>query len=101
VVWTFERGREWVEIRREEAGNGVMLLVVSGDHPLVGSTAYVDVMALIRQQNVLEATLLAGGWSLTSFAPERRTGAERRTAKRETLDRRRWWTEAAFRKDHD
>lgn len=101
MVWTFERGRDWVEIRREETGDGAMLLVVSGGHASVGSTAYADVMALIRQQSVLEATLLEDGWSLTSFTPERRSGAERRTAKRETMDRRRWWTDPAFRKGQD
>jgi hypothetical protein len=97
VVWTFVRGHDRLEVRREVTDTGA-LLIVSGAHPASGSTAYPSMMALIRQQSQLESTLLDMGWSLTSFEPERRTLGERRAERRDTLDRRRWWADPAFRR---
>jgi hypothetical protein len=99
MVWTFVRGHDRVEVRRE-ATEGGALLVVSGKHPAAGSTVYPSLVALIQQQSQLEATLLDMGWSLVSFEPERRT-RQRRAAQRDTLDRRRWWTDPAFRKSRE
>ena len=96
MVWTFVRGHRRLEVRREETPDGPLLVVVGGDAP--GSTAFPDMPTLVRQQSRLEATLLDAGWSFVSFEPERRSHAERRAAKRDTLDRRRWWTDPDFRK---
>jgi hypothetical protein len=100
MVWTFVRGHDRLEVRREATESGA-LLIVSGAHPASGSTAYPSMMALIHQQSQLEATLLDMGWSLASFEPERRTRVERRAAQRDTLDRRRWWADPAFRKSQE
>jgi hypothetical protein len=97
MVWTFARGNGRLEVRREDAADGPLLVVVGGEAP--GSTAFADVAALVRHQSRLEATLLDEGWSLLSFEPERRSSAERRAAKRDTFDRRRWWTDPDFRKE--
>lgn len=96
MIWTFARGSERLEVRREVVP-GRARLVVNGAHPSAGSTDFSSVIALIRQQGRLEATLLDSGWSLASFEPERRAGAERRAEPRQTLDRRRWWTDPAGR----
>jgi hypothetical protein len=96
MVWTFARGPHRLEIRREETSDGPSLVVAGGDAP--GSTTFANIAALLHQQSKLEAALLDAGWSLTGFAPERRSHAERRAAKRDTFDRRRWWTDPAFRK---
>jgi hypothetical protein len=100
MVWTFVRGHDRLEVRRE-ATEGGALLVVSGKHPASGSTAYPSMVALIRQQSEFEASLIDMGWSLASFEPERRTLVERRAAQRDTLDRRRWWTDSAFRRSRE
>jgi hypothetical protein len=100
MVWTFVRGHDRLEVRREATESGAVL-IVSGAHPAAGSTAFPSMMALIQQQSQLEATLLDMGWSLASFEPERRSHGERRAAQRDTLDRRRWWTDPAFRKSRE
>jgi len=100
MVWTFVRGQDRLEVRREKTERGA-LLVVTGAHPASGSTAFPSLMALIKQQSQLEATLLDMGWSLASFEPERRSHVERRGAQRDTLDRRRWWTDPAFRRSRE
>ena len=96
MVWTFGRRGQQVEIRREQTPDGMLLVVQGGDAP--GSTAFTSMAALIGQQSRLEAMLIDEGWSLIGFEPERRSHEERRAAKRDTLDRRRWWTDAEFRR---
>jgi hypothetical protein len=95
MLWTFGRGLDRIEIQREDTSDGPMLVVAGGDAP--GSTLFPDIAALIRYQTQFEAALLDAGWSLIAFEPERRSHAERRAAKRDTFDRRRWWTDPAFR----
>ena len=99
MVWTFVRRHETLEIRREESPGGRPLLVVTGGES-AGTTEFRDLAALVQQQSRLEVMLLDSGWSLASFAPERRTLADRRAHTRDTLDRRRrWWTDPEFRKN--
>jgi hypothetical protein len=95
-LWTFSRGNRRLEIRRREAGDGQILEVTGGDSP--GSTTFPDVAALVAHQSRFEAFLLKDGWSFLGFAPERRTHDDRRNARRSTPDRRRWWTDAEFRR---
>ena len=94
MLWTFGRGPHRLEIQREETSDGALLVVSGGDAP--GSTLFPNIAALIRYQTQFEAALLDAGWSLIAFAPERRS-AEGRGASRDTFDRRRWWTDPAFR----
>jgi hypothetical protein len=39
----------------------------------------------------MEASLVRNGWLLDSFAPDRRSGRDRRRMPRKNTDRRRWW----------
>ena len=97
MIWTFARGSERLEVRREVSSDGACL-VVSGAHPSAGATAFTSVIRLIQQQGRLEAMLLDSGWSLASFEPERRAQGERRSKPRETPDRRRrWWSDPGAR----
>jgi hypothetical protein len=96
MVWTFARAHQRLEVCREETAEGPLLIVVGGDAP--GSTLFSSVAALITYQSQLEATLIGGGWSLVAFEPERRSHQDRRAVQRETLDRRRWWTDPEFRR---
>ena len=101
MVWTFVRRHERLEVRREHAADGRTLLVVTGGDA-AGSTAFLDMAALVRQQGHLEVMLLDSGWSLSSFEPERRSVADRRAAPRDTADRRqRWWTDPVARRRED
>jgi hypothetical protein len=95
-LWTFGRGVQRVEIRRYISPNGPILEVVGGDAP--GTTAFNDMAGLVAYQSALETRLLASGWTLIAFSPERRSGKERRAAARGQADRRRWWTDAEFRR---
>jgi hypothetical protein len=46
-------------------------------------------------QSDLEYMLVHSGWTLVEFAPDRRTGRDRRGFPRKLNDRRRWWTDGA------
>ena len=95
-VWTYSRGNQRIEIRRREAKDGHLLEVTGGDSP--SSTAFHDLAALVEHQIRFEGFLIKDGWSFVGFEPERRTQAERRQTRRATPDRRRWWTDAEFRR---
>ncbi len=89
-VWTFEKGEQHLEIRRQEATDGVMLVVSvnRSSRPYYFSS----VTAAVRFQSDMEAFLLKTGWSFVEFSPERRTGIDRRGFPR-LSERRRWWTD--------
>ena len=95
-VWIYARGNQRIEVRRRETEDGHLLVVTGGDSP--SSTAFRDVAALVAHQIEFEGFLIKDGWSFIGFAPERRTQADRRTIPRPTLDRRRWWRDAEFRR---
>ena len=95
-VWTFGRNKQRLDIRRTGTPKEPVLEVVGGDAP--GTTLFKDMTALVRYQTALESRLVADGWSLLSFEPERRSGTERRAAARGRLDRRRWWSDPEFRR---
>jgi hypothetical protein len=95
-VWTYARGTQRLEIRRRETGDGHLLVVTGGDSP--SSTTFRDMAALVEQQIRFEGFLIKDGWSFIGFVPERRTHADRRNAPRPTPDRRRWWSDAEFRR---
>jgi hypothetical protein len=96
AMWTFVRGEDdsqRLTIRRAfEEGDESASLTVTLD----GSTRsynFPDVSAAMRFQADMEAFLLKSGWSFIEFAPERRSGSDRRRAPRLLPDRRRWWTD--------
>jgi hypothetical protein len=89
--WTFGRDEDRLSLRREETRTGVNLVVAGEGVPRVFS--FPDIERLVHFQSDMEAFLLRTGWSLVDFAPERRTGGDRRTFPRMS-ERRRWWTDA-------
>jgi hypothetical protein len=89
--WTFERGTEQVVLQREDDARGDCSLAVTTS----GGTRTFQFdtnEARAAFQSDMESFLLATGWLLASFEPERRQ-RERRTFPREHPDRRRWWTD--------
>jgi hypothetical protein len=96
ATWTFVRGEDdgqRLTIRRaSDDGGAHSYLTVTLD----GSTRtynFPDMTAAMRFQSDMEAFLLKSGWSFIEFAPDRRTGTDRRRAPRLLADRRRWWTD--------
>jgi hypothetical protein len=90
AVWTFRRRSEQLQLRREETPTGVHLVIVeNGTHR---SFAFTGLDRLIAFQSDMEAFLIRTGWTFAAFAPDRRTGRDRRQMPRLT-ERRRWWTD--------
>jgi hypothetical protein len=89
-VWTFRRRAEQLSLRREETPSGVNLVVV--ENGTARSFGFSDVERLIAFQSDMEAFLIRTGWTFIAFAPDRRTGRDRRRMPRMT-ERRRWWTD--------
>jgi hypothetical protein len=98
--WTFTRGDERLELSREETPVHVALTVTGDGRSRVFSFPTLE--RAIRFQSDMEALLLRTGWSFSDFAPERRTGRERRGFPR-LAERRRWWTDSLrlFRRRRD
>jgi hypothetical protein len=93
-VWTFGRREERVRLRREEATDGLLLVVDENGAPR--SYFFNDATSLIAFQSDMEAFLVRTGWSLLEFEPDRRTGLDRRKFPR-VQERRRWWTDGLLR----
>ena len=89
--WTFVRGDTRLELSREETRTGVNLIVIADGNPR--AFAFASIERLVRFQSDMESLLLRTGWSFSRFAPERRSGGERRAFPR-MLERRRWWTDS-------
>jgi hypothetical protein len=102
-IWTFSRNGEALEVTRAEAEDG-FLLAVRGDGP-PRTYFFADMTRLVQFQSDFEKFLLGTGWSFVGFAPDRRSGHERRHFSRLLTDRRRWWTDglrsSAGREDGD
>jgi hypothetical protein len=94
AVWTFGRLQERVVLRREQAADGILLLVTENGTPR--SYRFSDVGRLLAFQSDMEAFLVRTGWSLLEFSPDRRTGRDRRQFPR-LAERRRWWTDGTAR----
>lgn len=93
-IWTFGRRTERVRLRREETTDGLLLLVDENGTPR--TYFFSDVESLVAFQSDMEAFLVRTGWSLLEFAPDRRTGFDRRRFPR-LEERRRWWTDGLVR----
>lgn len=93
VSWIFCRGDARIVIERVGGEGTAVTLVVTTNQDTPRAYSFPDGRALARFQNDMEQFLVATGWSLQSFSPDRRTGLERREFPRIT-ERRRWWTDA-------
>jgi len=89
--WTFRRREDRLTLRRERTNQGCQLVVTENGRPR--TFTFRDLERLVAFQNDMEEFLVRTGWSLADFAPDRRTGCDRRTMPREGNDRRRWWTD--------
>jgi hypothetical protein len=95
LAWTFARGEEGEErltiIRDAGVSPPSVRLIVTVDGA-ARSFDFTDLTATLVFQSDMEAFLLKSGWSFIEFAPERRTGIDRRRGPR-LWERRRWWTD--------
>jgi len=89
-MWTFFRADEKLQIRRSPVADGCILEITTDG--TARSVRFADMPALIVFQTDMEALLLKTGWSFLSFAPEERSGRDRRDWPR-ISERRRWWTD--------
>jgi hypothetical protein len=94
-TWTFVRHGDHLVLERVENADGIALVVTSDQ----GSRRipFHDVSALVVFQCDMESFLVGTGWSLLSFAPDRRHYDDRRLFPRDHPDRRRWWTDGTAR----
>jgi hypothetical protein len=93
-VWRFERAAERLIVRRRIEPDAFELEIESSDgvprvHRFEEEDKFLDF------QNDLQYMLVHSGWTLMEFAPDRRTGRDRRGFPRKLNDRRRWWTDGA------
>jgi DNA-binding response OmpR family regulator len=95
IVRVLERRREWlfvagsnsIRIVRIEAGSDRVRLVVSGPGQTTEIHQDDDPQSGVRRQQAIEHDLVAQGYRLLPF--DRRSGRDRRTALRGTMERRR------------
>jgi len=91
-VWTFERATERLIVRRRMELEAFELEIESSDGvPRVHRFEEED--KFLAFQDDLQYMLVHSGWTLVEFAPDRRTGRDRRGFPRKHTDRRRWWTD--------
>ncbi len=89
--WTFRRRDDRLTLRREQTDQGYQLVITESGHPR--TFTFRDPERLVVFQNDMEDFLVRTGWSLAEFAPDQRTGGDRRGFPRDGNDRRRWWTD--------
>jgi hypothetical protein len=85
LVWTFERGGQRLEIRREETETGTRLMLTSDGAPRTYRLT-IQPSTAVSEDMESHCCKPAG---LSLFSPDRRTG---RTQPR-LNERRRWWTD--------
>ena len=88
----FERGDERLVLQRHDEEEGLALTITNAEGSR--SVPFSDRAALVTFQTNMEQFLVRTGWSLATFAPERRRYTDRRTFPRVQPDRRRWWTDS-------
>jgi hypothetical protein len=86
-TWVFARESTTIRVRRLP---GLRLHIESSENNERTFT-FDDLNQLSAFHSEFERHLVATGWSLVEFGPERRSGRDRRSAPRWTLDRRRSW----------
>jgi hypothetical protein len=92
-VWTFVRGADTLELRRQDLDDGTVLAIAGDGEPR--SYFFRDADRLETFQKDMETLLLKTGWSFVSFTPDQRAGRDRRGWPRRANDRRRWWTDGS------
>ena len=90
-AWVFTKGPERLTLSRRAVDDGYLLSVDGANNPR--SFFFADLSLLIQFQSDMETFLITTGWSFEEFAPDRRTGRDRRGWPRVENDRRRWWTD--------
>src|SRR5262245_2807038 len=90
-VWKFVRGNDTLQITREELDDGITLVIAGDGTPR--SYFFRETHRLETFQRDMETLLLKTGWTFQTYAPDRRTGRDRRGWPRRSNDRRRWWTD--------
>jgi hypothetical protein len=81
--WVFVRGDARIEVCRPVAPTSTQIEVtVGGGEPRAFNFA--DRPALVAFHAGFEQALITTGWRLSEFAPQRRSGADRRNAPRDT-----------------
>jgi len=93
-VWTFERGSERLIVRRRTEPDAFAIEIETGDGVPRAHRFEEEDQFLVFQSD-LQYMLVHSGWTLVEFAPDRRTGRDRRGFPRKLNDRRRWWTDCA------
>jgi hypothetical protein len=83
----FARGGNRLFVQRQDTG-GVLRLVIWGDDAPERHHLFDDEVHLVRFVSGIEAQLVAAGWSLTHFQPERRAEAPDRREMARGPDRR-------------
>jgi hypothetical protein len=86
-IWTYSRDGEKLQIHHIEH-EGKAELIVQGLGP-TSRREFTSLEAILLYVTMLEGNLVAAGWSLSHFHPERRSGQERRTTRMDAPDRRR------------
>ena len=88
TIWLFVRGSESVRLIRASTPEGRARLLVYGPGNTQATHEFEDGSSCTTRQSELERELVAGGFTLEQFT-DRRSGADRRSAPRDTAERRR------------
>jgi hypothetical protein len=80
--WVFVRGEARIEVCRPVAPTSTQVEVTGGDGELK-TFNFADRPALVAFHAGFEQALLQTGWRLAEFAPQRRSGADRRAIPRD------------------
>jgi hypothetical protein len=91
---TFQRGDQRLILQRYDEQEGLALVITNAES--VRQVPFSDCAALVTFQANMEQFLVRTGWSLVTFAPERRRYQDRRGFPRDHPDRRRWWTDGRW-----
>jgi hypothetical protein len=91
LTWVFARQDDRLVLKRVDRDGSPTLVIDNGE---VREYHFDDMAALVVFQSDMEQLLVQTGWTLAEFAPDRRTGYDRRGFPRIENDRRRWWTDA-------
>lgn len=85
-TWVFARGETTIRVQRLPG----QVLHIESNEGNDRQFTFQDLDELTAFHCGFEEHLIATGWSLVEFGPERRSGAERRTVARPGKDRRRF-----------
>ena len=74
TTWVFQRGGEYLRVQRQDI-LGELRLVVWGAGVTDRVHVFEDELQLVACMTALDSHLVAAGWSLIDFFPERRSSA--------------------------